>query len=531
MNFYDIFFAMGNMFNKISEKYINQLGQKQVFKTVKLSIAESTVKQAVEEAASVAKKSIEDAVAPLKAKIAQKDEFLTKSTNENQSLKTKAKHFEEIATSAQNKLNKYKSIVQEAYKIGLTPEIRNQKAGIAHILSSLIKHKQPKETKAEKVLIKESQTSLVKQAKEPVKTEQTVALLQQKTESQKPIKRRTYQAQSTQVSPEVLAKIANERTKQVLDKDRMTLASQLIRNLIASTQSYDFKGISEQYKKASKRDFSDILRNTGVKLSHDYEGLYNDIGDFIKFRDNNGKELLLVDFNYKDYQYHIRISDKNGLPMVTTKVENGITKEMRVYFNDVKKIADPEILYDKSINNYAQNIITEAKKGTIAKTRNSTYAKHINYYTPDGVEVVSEKYPIKAKDQSIPLHTYIASPITGEPEKCFSSKSSVMEKYGKKGTPPKIYTIEGFDHFEKFKKDKTTFEIDYLVSSENTRFGVQTLYDKNSGDKDSRWQKMLYEKTNYGLAAHPLTQSFSYFDLTKHNIKPWDFSILNHYIK
>lgn len=127
MNFYDIFLAMGNMFNKISEKYINQLGQKQVFKTVKLSIAESTVKQAVEEATSVAKKSIEDAVAPLKAKMAQKDEYITKSTNENQSLKTKAKHFEEIATSAQNKLNKYKSIVQEAYKIGLTPEIRNQK--------------------------------------------------------------------------------------------------------------------------------------------------------------------------------------------------------------------------------------------------------------------------------------------------------------------------------------------------------------------------------------------------------------------
>lgn len=84
---------MGDMFNKISEKYINQLGQKQILKTVKLSIAESTVKQAVDEAASVAQQSIKEAVAPLKAQIAQKDEFITKCTTENQEHKNRAKYF------------------------------------------------------------------------------------------------------------------------------------------------------------------------------------------------------------------------------------------------------------------------------------------------------------------------------------------------------------------------------------------------------------------------------------------------------
>ena len=136
---------MGDMFNKISEKYINQLGQKQILKTVKLSIAESAVKQAVDEAAIVAQQNIKEAVAPLKAKIAQKDEFITKSTTENQFLQNRAKHLEEIATSAQDKLDKYKNIVKEAYKQGITSEIREQKSGLAHILSGLLKHKQPKE--------------------------------------------------------------------------------------------------------------------------------------------------------------------------------------------------------------------------------------------------------------------------------------------------------------------------------------------------------------------------------------------------
>ena len=41
-----------------------------------------------------------------------------------------------------------------------------------------------------------------------------------------------------------------------------------------------------------------------------------------------------------------------------------------------------------------------------------------------------------------------------------------------------------------------------------------------------------YQKHNYGLLTHPLTKSFTYFGLAKRqNIKPWDFSMLNNYIK
>ncbi len=535
---------MGDMFNKISEKYINQLGQKQILKTVKLSIAESTVKQAVDEAASVAQQSIKEAVAPLKAKIAQKDEFITKCTTENQEHQNRAKYFEGIATSAQDKLDKYKNIVKEAYKIGLTPEIREQKTGIAHILSSLLKHKQPKEIKPEKTQIKKVLTSIAKpkiaesktqqitpqvqkhpqiQAKEPVQTKQQVAQLQQKTELQKPITKRTYQSQPTQVSPKVLAKIENERAKQVLDKDRMTLASQLIRKLIASTPSYDFKGISEQYQKATRMDFSELLKNTGVKP------ICNDVFESIKFKDKNDKELLSIKFDKMDKLYNIRISDKNGLPMVTTKVEGAVTKEMRVYFNEVNKISAPEVWYDKSINNYAQKIITEAKKDTVTKVKDMfDGSKYINYYTPDGVEVVKEYY---GKDSSIPNLTWISNPRTGNLEKFFGAKGSTLEKYEKRGQPPQTYKIEGFDKFIKYENDKTTLEMFYIVADENKRYGVQTLYDKNSGDKNNRYQKILYEKTNYGLAAHPITKAFSYFDLSKHNIDPWNFSILKPYIK
>lgn len=534
---------MGDMFNKISEKYINQLGQKQILKTVKLSIAESAVKQAVDEAAIVAQQNIKEAVAPLKAKIAQKDEFITKSTTENQFLQNRAKHLEEIATSAQDKLDKYKNIVKEAYKQGITSEIREQKSELAHILSGLLKHKQPKEITPEKTPIKEVQTSIVKQkvakskqqitpqiqehpqiqAKEPVKTEQIVTTPQQKIEQQKPTKRRTYQSQPTQISPEVLAKITNERAKQVLDKDRMTLASQLIRKLIASTPSYDFKGISEQYQKATRMDLSDLLNNTGIKQSR------NDVFKSIKFKDQNNKELLAIEFDPMDKLYDIKICDKNGLPMVTTKVEGAVTKEMRVYFNDVKQISAPEVWYDKSINEYTKDIITEAKKDTVTKIKDMSYgSKYINYYNKNGVEVIKEYY---AKDTSIPGFTWLSNPITGKLEKFFGTKGSTLEKYEKKGQPPKIYKIEGFDQFEKFEEDKTTFEMHYLISSEGKRFGVQTLYDKNSGDENNRWQKILYEKTNYGLAAHPITKAFSYFDLTKHNIDPWNFNILKPYIK
>lgn len=190
--------------NQIAGKYISKLEQKKFLKVVKLNDATSAIKQAVDDAASIAKKDIIEAVEPLKNKIAQKDEFISnqkitnqvlqnqydklqqtnsslqaelakekygtqtlsaqneklqldlkKQKNENKSLQTELDEQNMSNQSLQNKntklnaknsslqtmLEKYTNIVKEAYKQGITPEIREQKSGIANILTGLIKHK------------------------------------------------------------------------------------------------------------------------------------------------------------------------------------------------------------------------------------------------------------------------------------------------------------------------------------------------------------------------------------------------------
>ena len=134
---------MAIQINEISEKYINKLG-KNYFNTVKYSDAASLIKNAVEEAAQAAKEEINQAIEPLKSKIAQKDEFISSLKELNEGLETENKEL-------QTKVENYKPIIKEAYKQGITKDIREKKNTLASILLGLINHKKelnkPKQTK------------------------------------------------------------------------------------------------------------------------------------------------------------------------------------------------------------------------------------------------------------------------------------------------------------------------------------------------------------------------------------------------
>lgn len=571
--------------NQIAGKYISKLEQKKFLKVVKLNDATSAIKQAVDDAASIAKKDITDAIEPFKTRIAQKDEFITNQKNTNQILqneneklkqtnstlqaelakekngkqslstqneqlqsdlkKTKDENFnldiknQNLQTaldeqnmanqSLQNKntklnaknsslqtmLEKYTNIVKEAYKQGITSEIREQKSGIANILTGLIKHKleatKPKEN-----------TKLVMPKTTNIKP---------KTVITKPEPDTIISAKAPLTKEEVISKIREERKNQVLDKKRINIATELIKDILGDLQTYDWKGISEQYKKLNNnKKFNEIAKNNSLKISRHMGGFgYIAEGSFIRFIDPNNKDLLSINFDAMDKSIKIWIYDEKGLPMVTSKTKNGVVEELRVRFNNVKHIAEPEVLYDEAFNKYAQNIIKQAKESTTSKTYtenkyDSSYkTRTVNYYTPNNINLVSE-YFVNNKHVS----TGIANPINGKLEKEFKIGGNGFEiiKNGKSN----VYGIDGISSITKYKQDNEIFSINYYLYPENRRVGSQYLYETKDGNKNPH-QKLAYEKNNLGLINHPLTSGFSYYDLTKHGIKPWDFSMLNNYIK
>lgn len=575
--------------NQLTGKYISKLEQKKFLNVVKLKDATSSVKQAVEEVGEIAKKDIIDAVEPLKNKIAQKDEFITSQKNANKILQNQNDNLNQTNSALQSKLEgqisenqisqeqkqklhdensslqttlkKYKNIVKEAYRQGITSEIREQKSGIANILTSLIQNKKtiskPKENpkivmskmssiKAEPVIAKPEgivkpvmlKMSNIKAKTAIAKSKENVELVMPKTTNikTKPVITKTrpsttISAKAPIIKEEIISKIREERKNQVLDKKRMNVATQLIKEILGDMQTYDFKGISEQYKKLNNnKNFGKIANDNSLKISNCIAGFgYSGIeGPFIRFIEPNDKDLLSIHFDAMNHSIGIRIYDENGLPMVTSKIKNGVVKELRVCFNNVKHIAEPEVLYDNALNSYAQNVINQAKKSTTSKTytekeyRQSRYnykTNTVDYYTPNKLNLVSE-YFVNNKNVS----TYIANPIDGKLEKEFRIGGNGFERN------KKVYEIDGISSITKFKQDNKTFSIDYHLYPENKRLGLQSLYDKKFENKNQH-QKTSYEKTNYGLINHPLTSGFSFFDLTQHGIKPWDFSMLNNYIK
>ena len=94
--------------NQIAGKYISKLEQKKFLKVVKLNDATSAIKQAVDDAASIAKKDIIEAVEPLKNKIAQKDEFISNQKITNQVLQNQYDKLQQTNSSLQAELAKEK---------------------------------------------------------------------------------------------------------------------------------------------------------------------------------------------------------------------------------------------------------------------------------------------------------------------------------------------------------------------------------------------------------------------------------------
>ena len=618
---------MGIEINKISQKYINQLESKKVLNTVGIKKAVSAVVQAVDETAKAAKKEIESSIQPLKARIATQDEFILNQTKEKQSIQEKNNSLEQKAVSLKNqladneialtkqtaenkklqedkkeleaknksldevnnvlrksvtelkdKINKYKDIVKEAYRQGITSEIREQKNGIASILSGLIRHKEEIKKPIEIKSIVEAQ-NVDKIEKSPdIRPQQTIEIKQTKKTGAKISasvpKQKTKETARTTISSEVANQIKQGRLNQILDKSRMEEASGLIKLLLTDApQKTTYSSIQEHFKKTMDkyvrtvnnlvngryrfendnygkiRVGSDELGNIilkeriGISQPYKYE-IFNHDGSsieiydghsdsYIEFRDKNEKKLLKI--CYSDDHYGVFISDKNGKLMVAESIKDGVVKYLRVDFNDIKPISAIET--DELINTYAQNLIKKAKAGSKSEQKDFRDTTDIDYYNSEGKRTVSEYYVNKKKNPT-PIFTYLFNPETQNVEKLISTGDFgihgkiVKNAYGK----PTIiqYRTKGVTGIQKRRKDSELkdFGMGFYKSTENEHFETQSLYDKNyEADKDSFLQRAVYEKRNYGLASYPLTKSFTFHDLTKHNIKPWDFSILKPYIK
>ncbi len=491
---------MAIQINEISEKYINKLG-KSYFNTVKHSDAISAIKNAVKETSEALKEEIKQAIEPLKSKIAEKDEFITSQAKENEKL---TKENQEL----KSKINSYNPIIQEAYKQGITQEIREKKSVLVSVISGLIRNNEE--------LNKTKSVQLQK-----VKTEEVPVVKKQNgTEKAHKVQNRT-----VAINPEIIKKIETQRKNQKLDKERLDKAGLIIKTLLedAPQDSFAYRGVQKQFKKTmdyyirtannhiNNRYFERdnygkirigtdsngriILKERGFELKDksftpykfkifNADGSQVEIYDgnsdsYIEFRDTNGQKLLKICYGE---HYGIFIHDKNGKLMVAEGIKDGVVKYLNINFNEVKPIA--EIENDEVINAYARRLMLGAKHDC---------------------KISTVDFGIQGK--------------------------IVDDGYGK----PKIiqYGVKGITSIEKRRPDgeRKDFSMRFYKNTENEHWEIQSLYDENYiGDKDSFLQREIYEKRNYGLASRPLTKSFTFHDLTKHKIKPWDFTILKPYI-
>ena len=511
--------------NQIAGKYISKLEQKKFLKVVKLNDATSAIKQAVDDAASIAKKDIIEAVEPLKNKIAQKDEFISnqkitnqvlqnqydklqqtnsslqtelakekygnqnlsaqneklqldlkKQKNENKSLQTELDEQNMENQSLQNKntklnaknsslqtmLEKYTNIVKEAYKQGITPEIREQKSGIANILTSLIKHKSMIATPKEEVKTIMPKATNIQAEPVIAKPKENIELVMPKTTNKKtksvitkPEPDTIISAKAPLTKEEVISKIREERKNQVLDKKRINIASSIIKNLFGDVSPANFEDLWARYKNLKSTDFSNIL-NKHPDLSFDMKKYNSDITFYFNSK-KDGMPYLEADICSYNKQHTFTIYDKNYKRMIRTTVKNGVTNYLDVNFNNVKII--PEI----QKNN---NEIIDFTKNVTSKHANKNVAK-LDFNENKAYNTFKIKKEYKNK-------TYFELTFPREALKIIQTTS---------------HDIDGVNH-------------------------------------------ATYQKHNYGLLTHPLTKSFTYFGLAKRqNIKPWDFSMLNSYIK
>ena len=572
--------------NELSEKYVLQLQKNKFLKTIKYDVAVSSIKKAIQETAEVTKKDIEAttkkeieaAIEPLKSKIADRDSFIYEQTQEVQSLREDNKNLKEekkllnennevlkrSVAELQVQLDKFKGIVKEAYKHGIIPEFMEQKKGIANILSSLLLHKEPQKpailTDPEKIPETVLPVKRKAETKKPIQSVRKEKISKQKTENQ-----------VCKVNKNIIAQIERERANQRLDKERMDKASLLIKELMQDApQETKYSTVRNQFEKTmdkylrTARDFVSsgyksekdgcgiirvwtdengrvVLKEKGINF-HDKFNPYNyqifnsdgssiEIHDmnsdsYITFYDTNNKKFLRI--SYYGEQYGIVISDKNGRTMVSERVCDGSVKSLDVSFNEVKPI--PSIENDAPMNNYVQGLIQKAKQNCTSQQNEFKDTTNVDYFNADKKRTVHEYYVNKHK-----VYTYLFNPEKDSPEKLISSADfGVHAKHDPKTNRWIQYRTKGITGIDKRRdgSNLNNFSINFYKSTENEHFEWQSLYDENYNlDKDSFLQKPVYEKRNYGIASHPLTKAFSFHDLSKQNIKPWDFSILKPYIK
>lgn len=321
--------------NQIAGKYISKLEQKKFLKVVKLNDATSAIKQAVDDAASIAKKDIIEAVEPLKNKIAQKDEFISnqKITNQvlqnqydklqqtNSSLQTelakekygnqtlytqnenlqtelkKYKHSDNITqktvqelydknSALKEKLKehadiiyKYTDIVKEAYKQGITPEIREQKSGIANIL-----------------------TGLIQNLKAISKPKASLPTVEEKINIANAIKKRK--------------------------KERINLASSLIKDLFGDVAPDNFDMLWKRYENLRATNFSEIKNNPSKRVIADTDTFDSKL--YILFNDKeNDNPLLSVVVSPKDKLHSFNIFDENFNVMINSIVKDGVINKLK----------------------------------------------------------------------------------------------------------------------------------------------------------------------------------------------------------
>ena len=321
--------------NQIAGKYISKLEQKKFLKVVKLNDATSAIKQAVDDAASIAKKDIIEAVEPLKNKIAQKDEFISnqKITNQvlqnkydklqqtnsslqtelakekygNQTLSTqneklqtelkKYKHSDNITqktvqelydknSALKEKLKehadiiyKYTDIVKEAYKQGITPEIREQKSGIANIL-----------------------TGLIQNLKAISKPKASLPTVEEKINIANAIKKRK--------------------------KERINLASSLIKDLFGDVAPDNFDMLWKRYENLRATNFSEIKNNPSKRVIADTDTFDSKL--YILFNDKeNDNPLLSVVVSPKDKLHSFNIFDENFNVMINSIVKDGVINKLK----------------------------------------------------------------------------------------------------------------------------------------------------------------------------------------------------------
>lgn len=321
--------------NQIAGKYISKLEQKKFLKVVKLNDATSAIKQAVDDAASIAKKDIIEAVEPLKTRIAQKDEFIKNQKNANQILQNKNDKLQQTNSNLQVELEKekhgkqtlytqnenlqtelkkykhsdnitqktvqelydknsalkeklkehadiiykYTDIVKEAYKQGITPEIREQKSGIANIL-----------------------TGLIQNLKAISKPKASLPTVEEKINIANAIKKRK--------------------------KERINLASSLIKDLFGDVAPDNFDMLWKRYENLRATNFSEIKNNPSKRVIADTDTFDSKL--YILFNDKeNDNPLLSVVVSPKDKLHSFNIFDENFNVMINSIVKDGVINKLK----------------------------------------------------------------------------------------------------------------------------------------------------------------------------------------------------------